>query len=118
VDPRGAPGAAPGRPSDVPHELAAGDDVAHELESEGPATDRLLRPYFGMHRVVWPDEDGAVEFHLPHGEMLRVLQYTGFEVEDLVEIQVPEGVKTRFPWVTSEWASKWPAEEVWKARKK
>jgi hypothetical protein len=46
-----------------------------------------------------------------------VLRDTGFEVEDLVEIQVPEGVETRYPWVTSEWASKWPAEEIWKARK-
>jgi SAM-dependent methyltransferase len=90
---------------------------APELEADGPATDRLLRPYFGMFRVEWPDEDGAVEFHLPHGEMVRLLRDTGFEIEDLVEIQVPEGVETHFPWVTSEWASKCPAEEVWKARK-
>jgi hypothetical protein len=27
------------------------------------ATERLLRPYFGMHRFNWPDDD-AVEFHL------------------------------------------------------
>ena len=27
-----------------------------------PATDRLLRPYFGMHRFEWPD-DNSVEFH-------------------------------------------------------
>jgi SAM-dependent methyltransferase len=92
---------------------------APEYESEGPATDWLLRPYFGMFRVTWPDEDGAVEFHVPHGEMVRLLRDTGFEVEDLVEIQVPKGIEeTRFPWVTSEWAHRWPAEEVWKARKK
>jgi hypothetical protein len=71
-----------------------------------------------MFRVEWPDEDGAVEFHLPHGKMVRLLRETGFEIEGLVEIQVPQGVEeTRFPWVTSEWAQKWPAEEVWKARK-
>jgi SAM-dependent methyltransferase len=91
---------------------------APELEADGPATDRLLRPYFGMFRVEWPDEDGAVEFHLPHSKMVRLLRDTGFKIEDLVEIQVPEGAETRFPWVNAEWASKWPAEEVWKASKK
>src|SRR6266576_1345629 len=29
-----------------------------DYEAEGPATDRLRRPYFGMHRTEWPDEDG------------------------------------------------------------
>ena len=35
-----------------------------------PADERLVRPYFGMHRFEWPDDD-SVEFHLPHGEMIR-----------------------------------------------
>ena len=26
-----------------------------DYEADGPATDRLLRPYFGMHRNEWPD---------------------------------------------------------------
>jgi hypothetical protein len=25
---------------------------------------------------------------------------------------------TRFPYVTAEWARRWPSEEVWKARKR
>ena len=32
----------------------------------GPAEDRLVRDYFGMHRFEWPDEID-VEFHLTHG---------------------------------------------------
>ena len=28
------------------------------------------------------------------------------------------GATTTFPYVTHEWASKWPSEEVWKARKR
>ena len=44
-----------------------------ELETDGPATDRLLRPYFDMYRIEWPDSTG-VEFHLPHGEMIRLLR--------------------------------------------
>ena len=58
-------------------------------DEDAPATDRLLRPYFGMHRFEWPDDD-SVEFHLPHGEMIALLRDTGFEVEGLTEIRPPE----------------------------
>jgi SAM-dependent methyltransferase len=86
-------------------------------DEEGvPATERLLRPYFGMHRFEWPDDD-SVEFHLPHGEMIALLRECEFEVEGLTEIRPPEGSATRYPFVTLEWARRWPCEEVWKARK-
>jgi SAM-dependent methyltransferase len=81
------------------------------------AGDRLLRPYFGMHRIEWPDDD-SVEFHLPHGEMLRLLRESGFEVEELIEVRPPEGATTRYPWIDLEWARRWPCEEVWKARRR
>ena len=55
-----------------------------------------------MHRFAW--NDGSVEFHLPHGEMLRLLRNSGFEVEDLIEVQIPEGATTRSPYVSPEWA--------------
>jgi SAM-dependent methyltransferase len=82
-----------------------------------PATECLRRPYFGMHRFEWPD-DPSVEFHLTHGDWLRLLLANGFEVLDLIEIQAPEGATTRFDFVTPEWARRWPSEEVWKARKR
>ena len=85
-------------------------------EEDVPATDRLLRPYFGMHRFEWPDDD-SVDFHLPHGEMIALLRRSGFEVEELTEIRPPDGSVTRYPFVTLEWAQRWPSEEVWKARK-
>ena len=85
-------------------------------EAELPVTDRLLRPYFGMHRFEWPD-DPSVEFHLPHGEMIDLLSRTGFRVERLIELQPPEDASSRYPWVSLEWARKWPGEEVWKARR-
>ena len=88
-----------------------------ELEADGPATDRLMRPYFGMYRLEWPDSTG-VEFHLPHGEMIRLLRASGFEVEELIEFRPPEGATTRYDWVTAEWARQWPSEEGWKARKR
>jgi SAM-dependent methyltransferase len=81
------------------------------------ATDRLLRPAFGMSRVEWPGDPG-VEFHLSHGDWIRLLRRAGFEIEDLVEIRPPEKSTTSYPFVTLEWARQWPCEEAWKARKR
>jgi SAM-dependent methyltransferase len=88
-----------------------------DLEAEGPATERLRRPYFGMHRTEWPDSEG-VEFHIGHGDWIRLLRGSGFEVTDLIELRPPEGAVSRYPWVTLEWARQWPSEEVWKARRR
>ena len=85
-------------------------------DDEVPVSERLERPLFGMHRFAW--DDGSVEFHLPHGEMIRLLRDSGFEIEDLVEVAIPEDATTGYPFVTAEWARRWPAEEVWKARKR
>jgi SAM-dependent methyltransferase len=77
----------------------------------------LLRPQFGLHRIEWED-DGSVEFNLPHGERIRVLRDAGFEIEALHELQAPEdGPQPRFAWMTKEWARRWPCEEIWLARK-
>lgn len=85
---------------------------------EQPAKPILERGFFGMHRFEWPEDDPpATEFHLGHGDWIRLLRSTGFEILDLVEIQAPLGVETRYGFVTAEWAHRWPSEEVWKARK-
>jgi len=86
-------------------------------DSEEPATEGLVNPQFGKYRYEW-SSDESVEFHLPHGEMIRLLRSCGFEIEGLTEIQAPEGATARHVYVTSEWARKWPSEEVWKARKR
>lgn len=80
------------------------------------ASDRLLRPSFGMYRMEWPGEEG-VEFHLSHGDWIRLLRRHGFDIEDLIEVQAPEGATTRYPFVTAEWAHRWPTEEIWKVRR-
>jgi SAM-dependent methyltransferase len=82
-----------------------------------PAETTLLRDQFGMHRFEWED-DNSVEFHLPHGEMIRLLRQCGFDVEELLELQAPEGATSTYSFVTAEWAHRWPSEEVWKARKR
>jgi SAM-dependent methyltransferase len=82
-----------------------------------PAADRLLRPYFGWYRWEWPDDD-SVEFHLSHGDWVRLLRASGFEIDDLIEVQAPSDATTSYPFVTADWASRWPSEEIWKARKR
>ncbi len=86
-------------------------------EAETPAGDRFLRDYFGMHRFEWSDDE-SVEFHLGYGSWIRLLRANGFEVEDLLELQPSEKATTRYPFVTNEWARRWPSEEIWKARRR
>ncbi len=88
-------------------------------ELEPPVTERLVRPQAGLHRIEWEDT-GEVEFHLGHGDWIDVLRGNGFEVERLVELYAPEGAETHryYDYVTPEWARKWPAEEIWVARKR
>jgi len=83
---------------------------------EDPAEQHLRRDYFGMHRFEWDDDD-SIEFHLPHGELIALLRRSGFEVEELREIQPPEGSTTSYQYVTLDWARRWPSEELWKVRK-
>ncbi|HEX4678070.1 MAG TPA: class I SAM-dependent methyltransferase, partial [Gaiellaceae bacterium] len=87
-------------------------------DDEAPAKEQLVHPQFGMKRFEFPE--GGVEFHLPHGEWIDLLRGNGFEVERLIEIQAPADAQThdRYSYVTADWARKWPAEEIWAARKR
>ena len=59
-------------------------------------TSELLRPYFGMHRIDWSDEEQS-NFYLGYGDWIRLLRANGFEVEDLIELQAPRGATTDLP---------------------
>jgi SAM-dependent methyltransferase len=85
-------------------------------DEDVPTTETLQRPQFGMFRFQWPDS--GIEYHLAHGDWIRLLRANGFEILDLIEIQAPPGAKTnpRYDYVTADWARKWPAEEIWRAR--
>jgi SAM-dependent methyltransferase len=85
----------------------------------GQVGEQLVRPQFGMHRFDWREDDGGIEFHLAHGDWIRLLRSTGFEVLDLIELQAPADAVTheRYHYVTAEWAKQWPSEEIWVARK-
>jgi len=89
--------------------------LCFDVEQEAVA-DRLLNEQFGLRRIEWPD---GVEFHVPHGEQIRILRRHGFVVESLVELRAPESAERHsyYSYVSPEWARKWPAEEIWAARK-
>jgi SAM-dependent methyltransferase len=85
----------------------------------GSVGETLVRPQFGMHRFDWRSDDGGIEFHLGHGDWVRVLRANGFELLDLIEIQAPAAAVTHefYDFVAAEWAKQWPSEEIWVARK-
>jgi SAM-dependent methyltransferase len=85
---------------------------------EGPASDTLQRPQLGMNKIVWTEPDDEVEFQLPHGELIALLRANGFELENLFELYSrADAVDHEYYGSNVEWAKKWPAEEIWRARK-
>jgi len=80
--------------------------------------ERLLRDQFGMYRIQWEGATG-IEYHLSHGDWISLLRANGFEVEALHELRPHDDAvdPSYYDYVTVEWARKWPAEEIWVARK-
>jgi len=80
------------------------------------AGDRLVRDYFGIHRLV--EDDGKVSFQLPYGEWIRLARSSGFEVLDLIEPRpAPDAVSTYRDDQDRAWSRRWPAECVWRFRR-
>jgi SAM-dependent methyltransferase len=81
-----------------------------------PAGEKLVRDYFSSYRVEF-GQDSGVEFHLTHGQWVRLLRATGFAVENLIELRPLQRAKPRYELVPLKWARRWPSEEIWVARK-
>ena len=78
---------------------------------------RLHRSYFGLERLDLGD--GTVDFQLPHSAWFRLFREHGFAVEDFIELQPRENASTTYDdFAPHEWARRWPAEQIWKARKR
>ena len=86
----------------------------------GRVEERLMQSHDRLGRVEWPGEDEGVNYHLAHGDWIRVLRKNGFEVEALHEPLAPESVTDHeyYDFIPAEWARRWPAEEIWVARKR
>ncbi|HEX6150219.1 class I SAM-dependent methyltransferase [Nocardioides sp.] len=84
---------------------------------EGVAEERLVRAQRAAYRVRWPG--GGIEFHPSHGDWVRLLRAAGFAVEALHEVYAPPESENHpfYEIVSSTWAARWPAEELWVARR-
>jgi SAM-dependent methyltransferase len=83
----------------------------------GNLTDRLARPYFGMHTLDWRGAEidpGGVNFCLPMSRWVALFRQIGFTVDDLREPQAPENAEGTEFFVDATWAKNWPSELVWK----
>lgn len=83
----------------------------------GVAGDRLLRGPADLRPVAWPG--GGVEHHPAHGEWIALLHANGFTVEALHELTPPAGEDDHayYEIVSAAWAARWPAEDLWVARR-
>jgi ubiquinone/menaquinone biosynthesis C-methylase UbiE len=84
------------------------------MPAAGPASEKLVRAQRALHRLEYEDDD-SVEFHLGHGEWIRLLREHGFVVEALAELYPVAGGAQDDEYVPVEWARRWPKEEVWRA---
>ena len=90
------------------------------MPDTGKVQERLLRPQLSLNRMDWLDT-GETEFQLGHGDFIRLLRNSGFELLDMVEIFASaHAVNHPFygEYMSVEWAQKWPSEEMWRARKR
>jgi SAM-dependent methyltransferase len=94
----------------TPFEVMCWNEPAERMDA------KLHLDYFGLHRV--EDTDGPVQFELPYGAWIRLFRANGFEIEDLREIQPPQGAESTYRNAEeTEWAHSWPMEQIWVVRK-
>jgi len=77
--------------------------------------DRLVRDYFGLDVVEQPW--GVTGYQFPYGTWVRMFRDAGLEIDDLVELRPPAASPGPREWITTQWARRWPAENVWVVRK-
>lgn len=82
----------------------------------GLPTNRLAQDSFADARVEFADDE-AVEFHLTHSAWVQQLGAHGFSLTKLIETRPPPESEPRRPFVSAEWARRWPSEDIWIARK-
>jgi SAM-dependent methyltransferase len=85
-------------------------------EAEKQSTSTLQVDYFGLYRV---EDEQTVSFNLQYGEWIRVFREHGLGIEALIELRPPSNASSTYhEYVQLEWARRWPAEHIWKTRKR
>lgn len=95
--------------------------VAMFSPPDGSAVVReFQRPYFGTHKLDWSEvefDPGGVEFSLTFQAWIELFRATGFAIEGFKEPRSREVTGDERFFVSDEWASSWPSEQVWYLRK-
>ena len=86
-----------------------------DTEKEKPSR-RLHYGYDDLGRMEL-DED-TVDWVLPPGEWIRLLRTHGFDIDDLIELRPAKDAPTTYEFAPVDWAHRWPAEWIWKARRR
>jgi SAM-dependent methyltransferase len=84
-----------------------------------PADTALHRPWRGMHRFDWREveiDPGGVEFNLGIADWFHLFRDSGLEVVEPRELSASGPGEDRFA-VPGDWATRYPAEQVWKLRR-
>lgn len=80
------------------------------------AGDRLVLDYFELHRI---EDEGKITFTLPYGAWIRLFRSHGFAIEDLIETRpTADAVSTYRDPEEHAWARKWPAEVIFRVRRR
>jgi len=75
----------------------------------------LKSNYFERRRA---EDESSVCFSLPYGEWIALFRNNGFVIESLIELRPPPNAATSYrDFVTFDWASAWPAEQIWRVRR-
>jgi SAM-dependent methyltransferase len=81
-----------------------------------PSGMRLRRPYFGLHRVDYPDE---VNFQLTYGDWIDLFRANGLDVERLIETRPGPRARSVYLTRTEEAiARRYPLEAIWSVRRR
>ena len=87
------------------------------IPERGVAGAALLRGQREIGQLAWPDD--GVEFHLAHSAWIDLLARHGFTVERLADLYAPDQgtLESRYDFLTTDWAQRWPVEEIRVARR-
>jgi SAM-dependent methyltransferase len=90
-------------------------EVCYDDETDKVAA-QLSHDYFGLHTIA--EENGAASYQLTYGDWIRTLRRAGLVIDDLIEPRPDPGVRSGYVETDPPgWASRWPAEMLWIARK-
>ncbi|MGH2711821.1 MAG: methyltransferase domain-containing protein [Actinomycetota bacterium] len=85
-----------------------------------PKTEKVdRRLHFDYYDMRSEADESSIQFQLPYGEWIELFHANGMEVEKLIHLRPADDATTTYDdYAPYEWARRWPAEDLWVARKK